>query len=187
MRLRNVKNKEEILSSCNILIRELEDLKGKWKEKFNNDNPIYIEIGMGKGDFIIQNAIEYPNINFIGIEKYDSVISRAVQKVPEGINNLLLIQMEEEFGIAKLYDAVKMFMPENVIPFARDGFDNYICFDYRENESAPTVVFWDYEKACIEYNNSGNTGSSLNYDNAITYICDSFTELLDMLHEPEEE
>ena len=65
MRLRNVKNKEEILSSCNILIRELEGLKGNWRELFNNDNPIYIEIGMGKGDFIIQNAIEYPNINFI--------------------------------------------------------------------------------------------------------------------------
>lgn len=94
MRLRNVKNKEEILSSCSILIRELEDLKGKWKDKFNNDNPIYIEIGMGKGDFIIQNAIRHPNINFVGIEKYDSVISRAVQKVPEGINNLLFLRMD---------------------------------------------------------------------------------------------
>lgn len=103
MRLRNVKNKEEILSSCSILIRELEDLKGKWKDKFNNDNPIYIEIGMGKGDFIIQNAIEYPNINFIGIEKYDSVISRAVQKVPEGINNLLFLRMDAK-DIEKVFD-----------------------------------------------------------------------------------
>lgn len=103
MRLRNVKNKEEILSSCSILIRELEDLKGKWKDKFNNDNPIYIEIGMGKGDFIIQNAIRYPNINFIGIEKYDSVISRAVQKVPEGINNLLFLRMDAK-DIEKVFD-----------------------------------------------------------------------------------
>ena len=103
MRLRNVKNKEEILSSCNILIRELEGLKGKWKEKFNNDNPIYIEIGMGKGDFIIQNAIQYPNINFIGIEKYDSVISRAVQKVPDGINNLLFLRMDAK-DIEKVFD-----------------------------------------------------------------------------------
>ena len=103
MRLRNVKNKEEILSSCNILIRELENLKGQWREKFNNDNPIYIEIGMGKGDFIIQNAIRYPNINFIGIEKYDSVISRAVQKVPEGINNLLFLRMDAK-DIEKVFD-----------------------------------------------------------------------------------
>jgi len=144
----------------------------------------------------IQKIEEYFNIKFPndyvscillnnGAHPYPNTFS--LNKMEEGINNLLLIQMEEEFGIAKLYDAVKMFMPENVIPFARDGFDNYICFDYRENESAPTVVFWDYEKACREYNNSEHTGSSLNYDNAITYICDSFTELLDMLHEPEEE
>lgn len=103
MRLRNVKNKEEILSSCNILIREIDNLKGNWGELFNNDNPIYIEIGMGKGDFIIQNAIEYPNINFIGIEKYDSVISRAVQKVPEGINNLLFLRMDAK-DIEKVFD-----------------------------------------------------------------------------------
>lgn len=103
MRLRNVKNKEEILSSCNILIREIDNLKGNWCELFNNDNPIYIEIGMGKGDFIIQNAIEYPNVNFIGIEKYDSVISRAVQKVPEGINNLLFLRMDAK-DIEKVFD-----------------------------------------------------------------------------------
>jgi len=103
MRLRNVKNKEEILSSCNILIREIDNLKGNWCKLFNNDNPIYIEIGMGKGDFIIQNAIEYPNINFVGIEKYDSVISRAVQKVPEGINNLLFLRMDAK-DIEKVFD-----------------------------------------------------------------------------------
>lgn len=103
MRLRNVKNKEEILSSCNILIREIENLKGNWGKLFNNSNPIYIEIGMGKGDFIIQNAIEYPNINFIGIEKYDSVISRAVQKVPEEINNLLFLRMDAK-DIEKVFD-----------------------------------------------------------------------------------
>ncbi len=94
MRLRNVKNKEEILSSCDILIRDTNNLKGNWQEKFNNDNPIYIEIGMGKGDFIIENAIKYPNINFIGIEKYDSVLSRAVVKVPEGIDNLLFLRLD---------------------------------------------------------------------------------------------
>ena len=103
MRLRNVKNKEEILSSCNILIRDIDNLKGNWKNLFNNNNPIYIEIGMGKGDFIIQNAIKYPNINFIGIEKYDSVISRAVLKVPEEINNLFFLRMDAK-DIDKVFD-----------------------------------------------------------------------------------
>ena len=103
MRLRNVKNKEEILSSCNILIREIDNLKGNWKEKFGNNNPIYVEIGMGKGDFIIENAIRYPNVNFIGIEKYDSVLSRAVVKVPEGMDNLLFLRMDAK-GINDVFD-----------------------------------------------------------------------------------
>ena len=110
MRLRNVKNKDKILSTCKILIDEPKTLKGNWKKIFNNDNPIYIEIGMGKGDFIIGNALKYPEINFIGIEKYDSVLVRAIEKLPENINNLKLIridakEIDEVFDkeIARLY------------------------------------------------------------------------------------
>ena len=77
MRLRNVKNKEEIMNNSSYLIREEEQLKGNWKSIFKNDNPIYIEIGMGKWKFIIDNAKMFPNINFIGIEKFDSVIVKA--------------------------------------------------------------------------------------------------------------
>ena len=73
MRIRNIKNKEEILISCDSLIDDPKNNIGKWSKIFNNDNPIYIEIGMGKGQFIIENAKRYPNINFIGIEKYDSI------------------------------------------------------------------------------------------------------------------
>ena len=94
MRLRNVKNKEEILNSSDKLIKNPSDYKGSWNKIFDNNNPIYIEIGMGKGDFIIQNALKYPNINFIGIEKFDSVIARAIPKVPEELNNLFLIRMD---------------------------------------------------------------------------------------------
>ena len=94
MRLRNVKNKEKILNSCDILITNPKELKGNWKRIFNNNNPIYIEIGMGKGDFIIENARRYPNINFIGIEKYDSVLVRAIEKLPDDIPNLKLIRMD---------------------------------------------------------------------------------------------
>ena len=81
MRLRNVKNKQNILSSSTLLIKDYKDIKGSWNKLFNNNNPIYIEIGMGKGDFILGNALMHPNINFIGIEKYDSVIARAIQKI----------------------------------------------------------------------------------------------------------
>lgn len=94
MRLRNVKNKEEILNNSKYLIRNPEENIGQWKKLFNNNNPIYIEIGMGKGKFIIENALNYPNINFIGIEKFDSVVARCLPKIPEGINNLLIIRMD---------------------------------------------------------------------------------------------
>ena len=75
MRQRNVKNKIEIINSSRYFINNPEDYKGNWKKIFNNNNPIYIEIGMGKGKFIIENAIRYPNINFIGIEKFDCIIA----------------------------------------------------------------------------------------------------------------
>ncbi len=94
MRLRNVKNKQEIMDSSCYLVREPEVNCGKWSDYFNNNNPIQIEIGMGKGNFIIENAIKYPNINFVGIEKYDSVIARALEKVPEGLDNLVMIRMD---------------------------------------------------------------------------------------------
>ena len=94
MRLRNVKNKKEIMDNSLYLVKDPTLYKGKWKELFGNNNPIYIEIGMGKGKFIIDNALHYPNINFIGIEKYDSVIAKGLQKVPEGLDNLVMVRWD---------------------------------------------------------------------------------------------
>ena len=95
MRLRNVKNANEIVKNSEYVINNPENYIGKYKRFFNNNNPINIEIGMGKGDFIIGMAKKYPNINFIGVEKYESVLVRAIEKL-EGINlpNLKLIRMD---------------------------------------------------------------------------------------------
>ena len=74
MRLRN--NPEALdylLSQEGLVYINPTDVKGKWHEIFGNDNPIFIEIGMGKGDFILENAKRYPDKNFIGIEKYSTV------------------------------------------------------------------------------------------------------------------
>ncbi len=94
MRLRNVKNKEEIMNNSKYLVKDYFDYKGKWNELFGNNNPIYIEIGMGKGKFIIENAVMYPDVNFIGIEKFDSVICKGLQKIPDGLNNLIMIRAD---------------------------------------------------------------------------------------------
>ena len=93
MRIRNVKNKEEILNNSKYLIQNPQDYIGKWSTFFNNSNPIYIEIGMGKGKFIIENAKKFPNINFIGIEKQDSILVRSLQKIVEDIPNLIIVRM----------------------------------------------------------------------------------------------
>ena len=69
MRLRNLKNKEEIINNCSFVITDGNKYIGKWKTLFGNNNPIYIEVGMGMGKFIYENALTNPNINYIGIEK----------------------------------------------------------------------------------------------------------------------
>jgi len=103
MRLRNMKNKEEILNQASFLIREPNLYKGKWKNLFHNNHPIYVEIGMGKGKFLIENARTYPDINFIGIEKYDSVVAKAVQRVEEKIPNLIFIRADAS-TISDIFD-----------------------------------------------------------------------------------
>ena len=95
MRLKNVKGANEIIIKGKYYIPNPEDNINNWHKIFSNNNPINIEIGIGKGDFIIENALKYPNINFIGIEKYDSVIVRAIQKSNElELNNLKIIRMD---------------------------------------------------------------------------------------------
>ncbi len=95
MRLRNVRGAASIIENSNYILNNYKDYKEKFIEIFNNQNPIHIEIGMGKGDFIIGMAKKYPNINFIGIEKFDSVIVRAIEKLEnENISNLRLIKMD---------------------------------------------------------------------------------------------
>ena len=111
MRLKHIKNAEEIISKSKYLVKNPKENKGKWNKVFNNDNNIEIEIGTGKGKFIIEKAIENPNINFIGIEKYDSPLVSAVKKLEElELDNLKLIcldalEIEEVFDheIDKIY------------------------------------------------------------------------------------
>ena len=94
MRLRNVKGATDVIEKSNYIIKDYKKYKGKYKSLFNNNNPIHIEIGMGKGNFIIGMALKYPDINFIGIEKYDSVMVRAIEKLDIDIPNLKLIRMD---------------------------------------------------------------------------------------------
>lgn len=103
MRLKKVKGATDEIMTSKYYINNPESYKGLYKTLFNN-NPIHIEIGMGKGDFIIGMALKYPNINFIGIEKYDSVLVKATRKLEElDIKNLKLILYDAN-DIDKLFD-----------------------------------------------------------------------------------
>ena len=98
MRLRNVPGSREAIAESNLAINEPQVLKGKWNEEFGNNNPIRIEIGMGKGKFITQLALENPDINYVGIEKYSSVLIRAIEKCQDiEVPNLRFIRMEAEY------------------------------------------------------------------------------------------
>ena len=99
MRLRNIPGSREAIAESKFVIHDEESCKGKWKEIFGNDNPIYIEIGMGKGTFIMECARRNPNINYIGIEKYSSVLLRALEKREQepDLKNLYFIRMEAEY------------------------------------------------------------------------------------------
>lgn len=95
MRLKKVKGATEIVNNSKYVIKNPIEYIGKYQTLFNNNNPIHIEIGSGKGDFIINMAKTYPDINFIGIEKYESVLYKIVNKLEETkLNNLKLICMD---------------------------------------------------------------------------------------------
>ncbi len=109
MRLRNIPRADEIIENHDRTISEsqMKEHKGKWNEVFNNDKPLRIEIGMGKGQFILNLAKENPDVNYIGIERYSSVLLRALEKYDTeeflGVQNIRFIcmdarELQEVFG-----------------------------------------------------------------------------------------
>ena len=99
MRMRNPKNMDEILNSCNYFLTE---------DLFNNNNDICLEIGMGKGNFLLGMCLNHPNINYIGVEKYSSVICSAIKKINEyELDNLKILNMDVMDIPQYLYGKIK--------------------------------------------------------------------------------
>ena len=112
---------------------------------------------------ILKNHGAQPEENMFDFEEREGAV----------FGSLLHFNLNEKNNILEVYDDVKDRLPDLVYPFAEDPAGNLICFDYRENEE-PDVVFWDHEQAQLE-----------DEDAAISYICDSFEELLDQLYDVE--
>ena len=110
MRLRNITGSREVIAGSPYVVQEAvqKECPGRWAEIFGNDNPVQIEIGMGKGKFIHTMAKLHPEINFVGIEKYSSVLLRAIQKMEaEELPNLKFLRMDAEeitevFGVGEV-------------------------------------------------------------------------------------
>ncbi len=97
MRLRNVPGARDVIADSPLVVHDPEKAKGSWNKIFNNNHPLRIEIGMGKGKFLHEMAEKNPDINYIGIEKYSSVLLRALQKMDETpVPNLMFIRMDAE-------------------------------------------------------------------------------------------
>ncbi len=97
MRLRNIPGSRELIADSQWCIQNPEQWRGRWHQLFENNNPIHIEIGMGKGRFLMTLAGLHPDLNYIGIEKYSSVLLRALQKMEEQpLPNLKFIRMDAE-------------------------------------------------------------------------------------------
>ena len=92
MRYNVVKNSERIVDSSEYLIKNSNNYKNQWKEVFGNNNKICLELGMGRGSFIIEMAKKHPNINFIGLELDINQTATAIKNVEkEKITNLKMI------------------------------------------------------------------------------------------------
>lgn len=97
MRLRNVRGAREALQESDFTVNEPTEYRGKWLELFENNNPLHIEIGTGKGRFLMTLAEQNPDINYVGIEKFSSVLIRAIEKQRElALPNLYFIRMDAE-------------------------------------------------------------------------------------------
>lgn len=166
MRLKHIKDADKIINKSNYIIENPEEYKGKWNKLFNNDNNIEIEIGTGKGKFIIEKALQNSNINFIGIEKYDSPLVSAVKKLEElDINNLRLI----------CYDA---FTIDNI--FDKEISKIYLNFSdpwpkKRHTKRRPTSSRF-LEKYDLIFKDTKMIEMKTDNDDLFDYSCESFSE-----------
>ena len=104
MRLRNVRGAKEAIDESEYVIKEPVKWKGRWRELFGNNHPIHLEIGMGKGKFITTLAAEHPDIHYIGIERFSSVLFRALEKQQDQKLSNLIFLREDAAEITEYFD-----------------------------------------------------------------------------------
>ena len=178
MRLRNIPGSRDVIAENEYVVHDEKTVKGKWNLVFGNDNPVRIEIGMGKGRFICELATLNPDINYVGIEKYSSVLLRAIQKQEElELPNLKFIRMDAE-EIAEVFgkDEVDRIYLNFSDPWPKDRhakrrlpsrqflkrYDSFLKKDGIIEFKTDNRDLFDY--AVIEANEAGWNIDSITYD-----------------------
>lgn len=177
MRLRKVKNVEEKIKEFDgLIISEPEKHKGNWNKLFGNDNPIHLEIGMGKGKFIIEKAKREPNVNFIGCELVQSIIYKAAKSVKD-VPNLLMINYDalklgevfDKGEIGKIYLNFSDPWPKSRHEKRRLTSDSFLNV-YREIKASDGVIEFKtdnrglFEYSVMSLNNNGFEFLDISFD-----------------------
>ena len=147
MRLRNIPRADGVIDAHRAVIKKPEEQRGQWDQVFGNEKPIQIEIGMGKGQFILNMAKAHPEINFIGIERYSSVLLRALEKYDteefENLENIRFICMD-----AREIEAV--FAPAEVDKIFLNFSDPWPKARHAKRRLTSTEFLARYEKVLVE-------------------------------------
>ena len=147
MRLRNIPRTDGVIDAHRAVIKKPEEQRGQWAQVFGNEKPIQIEIGMGKGQFILNMAKAHPEINFIGIERYSSVLLRALEKYDteefENLENIRFICMD-----AREIEAV--FAPAEVDKIFLNFSDPWPKARHAKRRLTSTEFLARYEKVLVE-------------------------------------
>lgn len=146
MRLRNIPRAEGTIQAHKAVIKRPEAQKGCWSQVFGNKNPIHIEIGMGKGQFLLNMALQFPEINFVGIERYSSVLLRAVEKFDEEEFHLL---ENVRFVCMDARDVEEVFAPDEVEKIYLNFSDPWPKARHAKRRLTSTEFLARYEKVLV--------------------------------------
>jgi len=183
VRLRKKKWAKPLLESqTGYVITDFSAVKGNWNKVFGNDNPIYLEIGMGKGDFIVGLATRNPAINYVGIELSETVAAIALKKVMEHeVSNVRVINkdainLEDIFTsgeIGRIYLNFSDPWPKNRHERKRLTYKTFLEKYERLLEGKGMVCFKTDNKGLFEFSlesfsENGWTLNNVEYDYPLT-------------------
>lgn len=162
MRIRKKAWTEEEIKNNMHIIQNPKEFKGRWYEYFGNTNPVFIEIGCGKGRFIFQNAVLYPEVNFIGIERQSTIMAIAARKIQGDLKNIALINGDAE-GLEEFFKKgeVKRIYLNFSDPWPKKKWYKR-RLTYRGFLQKYKELFEDYGEVFFKTDNSGLFEFSLN-------------------------